>query len=79
VLTPGRSGGTASCNKPVFEVADHLATGRLVPVCQKTPPPKAQLAVLFPHKRNQDPKTRLFIDFMVVRVKATLRQSELSA
>jgi DNA-binding transcriptional LysR family regulator len=79
VLTQWALDGRGIVNKPVFDVAHHLATGRLVPVCQKTPPPKAQLAVLFPHKRNQDPKTRLFIDFMVVRVKATLRQSELSA
>jgi DNA-binding transcriptional LysR family regulator len=79
VLTQWALDGRGIVNKPVFDVAHHLATGRLVPVCQKTPPPKAQLAVLFPHKRNQDPKTRLFIDFMVDRIKATLRQSELAA
>lgn len=79
VLTQWALDGRGIVNKPVFDVAHHLATGRLVPVCQKTPPPKAQLAVLFPHKRNQDPKTRLFIDFMVERIKATLRQSELAA
>jgi DNA-binding transcriptional LysR family regulator len=79
VLTQWALDGRGIVNKPVFDVAHHLATGRLVPVCQKTPPPKAQLAVLFPHKRNQDPKTRLFIDFMVERIKTTLRQIERAA
>lgn len=79
VLTQWALDGRGIVNKPVFDVAHHIATGRLVPVCQKTPPPRAQLAVLFPHKRNQDPKTRLFIEFMAERIKTTLRQSELAA
>jgi DNA-binding transcriptional LysR family regulator len=72
VLTQWALDGRGIVNKPVFDVADHLAAGRLVPVCPQTPPPRAQLAVLYPHKRNQDPKARLFIDFMVGRIRATL-------
>ena len=78
VLTQWALDGRGLVNKPVFDVAHHLATGRLVPVCQKTPPPRAQLAVLFPHKRNQAPKVRLFIEFMVERIRATLKQTELA-
>ncbi len=51
--------------KPVFEVAEHLASGALVPVAVETPPQDARLAALFPHKRLQDPKVRLFIDHMI--------------
>ena len=79
VLTAWALDGRGIVNKPVFDVAEQLASGRLVPVCEKTPPPMAQLAVMFPHKRNQAPKVRLFIDFMVDRIKATLRQSENSS
>ncbi|MEE4237198.1 MAG: LysR substrate-binding domain-containing protein [Anderseniella sp.] len=74
VLTQWALDGRGIINKPVFDVADHLAAGRLVPVCPQSPPPRAQLAVLYPHKRNQDPKARLFIDFMVGRMKVTLRR-----
>ena len=73
VLTQWAIDGRGIVNKPVFDVADHLAAGRLIPVCTASPPPDAQLAVLFPHKRTQDPKVRLFIDFMVERMRATLR------
>lgn len=73
VLTQWALDGRGIVNKPVFDVADHLSEGRLVPVCRKTPPPRAQLAVLFPHKRNQAPKNRLFIDYMVDRIKTRLR------
>jgi len=79
VLTAWALDGRGIVNKPVFDVADHLAAGALVPVCEKTPPPRAQLAVLFPHKRNQAPKVRLFIEFMVERIKATLKLSESAA
>lgn len=72
VLTQWALEGRGIVNKPVFDVADHLAAGRLVPVCEATPPPRAQLAVLFPHKKNQAPKVRLFIEFMVARIRDAL-------
>lgn len=77
VLTQWALDGRGIVNKPVFDVAAQLASGRLVPVCQATPPLQAQLAVLYQHKRNQDPKARLFIDFMIDRIKTTLRNSQL--
>ncbi|ARE38809.1 Transcriptional regulator, LysR family [Rhodovulum sp. P5] len=73
VLTAWALDGCGIVLKPVFDVAGHLASGALVPVCTATPPPDAQLACLFPHKRNQDPKSRLFIEFMADRIKAELR------
>ena len=38
--------------KPVFEVSDHLAAGRLVPVATLTPPEPIQMACLFTHRRR---------------------------
>ncbi|TCO70794.1 LysR family transcriptional regulator [Rhodovulum euryhalinum] len=76
VLTEWALDGRGIVMKPVFDVAEHLASGALVPVCESTPPPDAHLACLFPHKRNQDPKSRLFIEFMADRIKAALRARE---
>ncbi len=74
VLTAWALAGRGIVNKPVFDVAEHLESGALAPVCRESPPPGARLAVLFPHKRNQDPKARLFIDFMAERIKGALRR-----
>ena len=50
------------------DVINSLATSpamtRFFPVLQQFPPVTAKFACLFPHKRLQDPKVRLFIDFM---------------
>ena len=62
--------------KPVFEVAEHLKAGRLLPVAQDTPPVPIQMACLYTHRRHQDPKTRLFMEFMTDRVRAAVRASE---
>jgi DNA-binding transcriptional LysR family regulator len=76
VLTEWALDGRGIVMKPLFDVAEHLARGALVPVCESTPPADAQQACLFPHKRNQDPKSRLFIEFMAERIKAELRARE---
>ena len=72
VLTDWAVSGRGIAMKPAFEIADHLAAGRLVPVAVETPPLPVQLACLFPHKRLQDPKSRLFIEFMVAACKRSL-------
>lgn len=59
--------GHGIANRPRFEVQGHLKEGRLVEVLTDTPPVPAQLAVIYPHKDFQDPKLRLFIDFMTAR------------
>jgi DNA-binding transcriptional LysR family regulator len=72
VLTGWALEGRGIVLKPAFEIAEHLARGDLVPVAEATPPGDVQLACLYPHKRLQDPKTRLFIDFMVAGCKKSL-------
>ena len=72
VLTDWALAGCGIVNKPLFEVAHHLRAGRLVEVCRATPPLPVQLACLYPHKRYQDPKIRLFIDFVTARCKAAV-------
>jgi DNA-binding transcriptional LysR family regulator len=77
VLTGWALDGRGIVMKPVFEVADHLRTGRLVPVAQATPPLPAQLTCLSQHRRLRDPKIRLFVDFIIGRMRADLaRQIE---
>ncbi|MDO6729362.1 LysR family transcriptional regulator [Marinovum sp. 2_MG-2023] len=79
VLTDWALTGQGVVLKPVFEVADHLRSGALVPVAQANPPEDIQMAFLFTHRRHQDPKTRLFIEFMVDRLAASVRQTESAA
>jgi DNA-binding transcriptional LysR family regulator len=72
VLTAWALSGRGITLKPAFEVAEYLATGELVPVCEENPPYPVSLACIFPHKRLQDPKSRLFIDYMIAAIKHAL-------
>ncbi|MFV2054770.1 LysR family transcriptional regulator [Aliiroseovarius sp. YM-037] len=72
VLTGWALDGHGIILKPVFEIAEHLKSGALVPVLEDTPPIPIQMACLYTHRRRQDPKTRLFIDFMADRINETL-------
>lgn len=63
--------------KPLFEVAGYIESGVLVPVMMHQPPVSVQMACLYSHRRRQDPKTRLFIDFLIERMTATLNNSNL--
>lgn len=76
VLTAWALDGRGIAIKPIFEIAEHLHSGALVPVATATPPSPAQLSCLYPHKRFLDPKIQLFIDFMVDRCKAQLKDRE---
>lgn len=73
VLTDWALGGYGIAMKPVFEVADHLKSGRLVAVAKETPPEPIQMACLFTHRRGQDPKTRLFMEFVIERIADQIR------
>jgi LysR family transcriptional activator of dmlA len=64
VLTQWALDGYGIILKPFFEVADHLAAGRLTPVLPTLRPTSVQLGCLYPHRRKQDPKSRIFIDYM---------------
>jgi len=78
VLTNWALDGQGIVLKPIFEVADHLASGALVPVLTDTPPIPVQLAALYSHRRKQDTKTRLFLDFIAARIVAALNATKAS-
>lgn len=73
VLTQWALAGNGIALKPVFEVAEHLKAGRLVPVAEQTPPVPIQMACLFTHRRRQDPKTRLFMEYVIARITPAVR------
>ena len=72
VLTDWALTGQGIVLKPVFEVADHLRNGALIPVATATPPLPTQLSCLSQHRRLRDPKIRLFVDFIIARMRADL-------
>jgi len=72
VLTEWALDGHGIVLKPVFEVAEHLRAGRLVPVARDTPPLSVTLSLLTPHRRLRDPKIRLFSDFIAQHCRAEL-------
>ncbi|MDB6177379.1 LysR family transcriptional regulator [Paracoccus sp. Z330] len=72
VLTGWALAGRGIINKPLFEVAHHLAEGRLVELLPQTPPEPALFGCLYPHRRFQDSKVRLLIDFMLRRCREAL-------
>ncbi|ABD55527.1 transcriptional regulator, LysR family [Jannaschia sp. CCS1] len=76
VLNDWALAGQGIVMKPIFEVAEHLKAGRLVAVAQETPPMPIQMACLFTHRRMQDPKTRLFMEFVINRIGDLVRQAE---
>ncbi|WP_147127734.1 LysR family transcriptional regulator [Shimia ponticola] len=76
VLTDWALAGHGVVMKPVFEIADHLRSGALVPVAENSPPAPIQMACLFTHRRRQDPKTRLFMEFMIDRVARTIKAAD---
>lgn len=72
VLTQWALEGRGIANRPRFDVAHHLASGALVEVLADTPPLPSSFACLYPHRRHQDPKVRLFVDFMIRRTREAL-------
>ncbi|WP_136645179.1 LysR family transcriptional regulator [Tabrizicola sp. YIM 78059] len=75
VLTGWALDGRGIVLKPLFEVADHLRSGALVPVATATPPLPIQLSTLSQHRRLKDPKVQLFTDFMAAQIKEDLRRA----
>lgn len=75
VLTDWALDGHGIVMKPRFEVAGHLAEGRLVPVLEACPPVPVQLGCLYAHRRHQDPKTRLLIEFVAERITEALART----
>ncbi len=77
VLTDWALAGNGIVMKPIFEVAEHVKAGRLVQVALQTPPEPIQMACLFTHRRRQDPKTRLFMEYVIARISEAVRDSSL--
>ena len=75
ILVDWALGGHGIALKPVFEVAHHLKSGALVMVAEDTPPEPIQMACLFAHRRLQDPKARLFMDFVSDRITDEIKSS----
>ena len=76
VLTNWALDGRGIVNKPRFDVAAHLRSGALVEVLPETPPEPTIFGCLYPHRKLQDPKIRLFVDYAVKHGLATFRRSE---
>lgn len=72
VLTDWALAGHGIANRPRFEVEAHLASGDLIEVLPDTPPEPAVFGCLYPHRRLQDPKIRLFVDFMILELRAAM-------
>ncbi len=72
VLTDWALNGHGIVLKPEFEVQDHIRSGALVPILPDNPPIAIQMACLFSHRRRQDPKIRLFIDYMSGHIRTVL-------
>ena len=73
VLTECALDGHGIALKPVFDISDHISSGALVVVGADTPPEPVQMACLYTHRRGQDPKSRLFMEFMVERISASIK------
>ena len=77
VLTDWALAGNGIAMKPIFEVEEHVKAGRLVEVAAQTRPVPIQMACLFTHRKRQDPKTRLFMEYVISRITEAVRDSSL--
>jgi DNA-binding transcriptional LysR family regulator len=75
VLTNWAIAGHGIINKPRFEVEPYIRDGRLKVILPDTPPVPIQLAAVFPHRKFQDPKVRLLLDFMAERCQRMIREA----
>ncbi len=79
VLTGWALDGLGIIMKPEFEVATYVKSGQLVQVLESEPPIPIQMGCLFTHRRRQDPKSRLFMEFMIERIVAVLQNRDSAA
>ncbi|RVC73222.1 LysR family transcriptional regulator, partial [Mesorhizobium sp. M4A.F.Ca.ET.022.05.2.1] len=73
VLTGWALSGRGIINKPRFEVEPFIRDQRLKVILAKTPPTPVQFAAVYPHKKLQDPKVRLLLDFMAERCQRLIK------
>lgn len=69
VLTAWALSGDGIVNKPIFEIDRYLNKKQLLPVATNSPPTMLPFSCIYPHKRLQDMKVRLFIDFAIKSIK----------
>jgi DNA-binding transcriptional LysR family regulator len=75
VLTGWALDGRGIVMKPIFEVAQHLRQGDLIPVATATPPLGVQLTSVSQHRRLKDPKVKLFTEFMANHIRDEMRRA----
>ncbi len=73
VLTGWALAGRGIINKPRFEVEPFIRDQRLKIILPATPPVPVQFAAVYPHKKLQDPKVRLLLDFMADRCQRLIK------
>jgi DNA-binding transcriptional LysR family regulator len=73
VLTGWALSGRGIVNKPRFEVEPFIRDRRLHVILASAPPTPVQFAAVYPHKKLQDPKVRLLLDFMAERCQRLIR------
>ena len=73
VLTAWALAGRGIINKPRFEVEPFIRDRRLTVILPDTPPTPVQFAAVYPHKKLQDPKVRLLLDFMAERCQRLIK------
>ena len=73
VLTGWALAGRGIINKPRFEVEPFIRDRRLKVILPDNPPTPVQLASVYPHRKLQDPKIRLLLDFMAERCQRLIR------
>ena len=74
VLTGWALSGRGIINKPRFEVEPFIRDRRLKVILASTPPTPVQFAAVYPHKKLQDPKVRLLLDFMAERCQRLIKE-----
>ncbi|MBZ9676569.1 LysR family transcriptional regulator [Mesorhizobium sp. ES1-1] len=74
VLTGWALSGRGIINKPRFEVEPFIRDRRLKVILAHTPPVPVQFAAVYPHKKLQDPKVRLLLDFMAERCQRLINE-----
>ena len=73
VLTGWALAGRGIINKPRFEVEPFIRDRRLQIILPDNQPTPVQLAAVYPHKKLQDPKVRLLLDFMAERCQRLIK------
>jgi DNA-binding transcriptional LysR family regulator len=61
--------GLGFIQAPRYHLEKHLASGKLVEVLPRLAPPPFPISVMYPHHRQLTPRVRVFIDWVVDRLK----------